>query len=212
MRQLHYLFVFTLLLLASRLAFGQSLDELLKAVHSDDAAVVGELLDRGLAADTTDKDGNTILMTAARLGYRDLVALLIARKATVNRRNPFGDSALMVACLNGHLGIVKLLAEHGAEINPSGWTPLAYAAFGGNPAVVRFLLEKGADKNAVEPNGYTPLMLAIRNGNASAARELLYADVDLEHTAPDGATALRLASKGGNSGMVELLKRAGATK
>ncbi|MDA8108396.1 MAG: ankyrin repeat domain-containing protein [Betaproteobacteria bacterium] len=206
------LLLFTIFVVIHGTVAAQSLDEVFKAVHENDRKTVAQLLERGLDANSTDRQGNTLLMVAARLGYRDLVELLIQHKAALDRRSPYGDTALMAASLKGHLDIVKLLVEHGAQVNRSGWTPLGYAAFGGNASVVRYLLAKGADKDAVQPNGDTPLMLAVRNGNAAAARELLYANAELEHAGPDGDTALSLAKKRGDQALIDLLKRAGATR
>lgn len=207
-----YLILFAALLMIHGSAVAQSLEDLFRAVQNDDRGTVTELLDHGLGANATDREGNTVLMLAARLGYADMVKLLIARKADVNRRNPFGDTALMAACLKAHLGVVKLLVENGAEINRPGWTPLGYAAFGGNPSIVRYLLEKGADKDAIQPNGDTPLMIAVRNDNVSAARELLYANADFEHAGAQGETALEIAKKKGNPSMIKLLEQAGAAR
>ena len=134
----------------------QSYDQLLKAVNEDDAKTVGDLLNKGLDPDTADKDGNTILMTASRLGYADLVTLLIERDAKVNRQSPHGDTALMFACLKGHLAVAKLLVSNGAKISQPGWAPLHYAAFEGHADVIKYLLEKGADKNSLGPERLQP--------------------------------------------------------
>ena len=192
---------------------GQALEELLKAVEKGDAAEVGRQLDRGLDPNTTDKEGNTILMMAARLGHLELASLLIGRKASVARQTPAGDTALLMASLGGRLEMAKLLVNAGAPVGGgSGWQPLHYAAFSGASDIVRFLIERGADKNAVAPNGYTPLMLAVRNGSAEAARVLLVEDADVGHRGPAGETALSLAQRSGDASLVELLKRAGAVR
>ena len=52
----------------------------------------------------------------------------------------------MLHCYSDH---VKLLVEHGADVNIKGgtnqWTPLFYAAQSGHEAVVELLLDIGAD-------------------------------------------------------------------
>jgi hypothetical protein len=210
-RQLR-IFVVALCVLVPTLCAGQSYDLLLKAVIRGDIAGVGALLDQGLDPNTADADGNSILMTAARLGYRDLTALLIKRKASVARRSPHGDTALMFASLKGQLDIAKLLLENGAEISHGGWTPLHYAAFEGGPDLVKFLIEKGADRNGLAPNGFSPLMLAARSGQLEAARVLLYEDADLTVKGPKGETALGIARERKNTELEALIRRAGAVE
>jgi ankyrin repeat protein len=58
-----------------------------------------------------------------------------------------GIRPLTVAAGGGHLETVKVLLDHGADINAedfSGWTALHAAAMNGRVAVVRYLLEHGA--------------------------------------------------------------------
>lgn len=191
-------------------ARGQSFDELLKAVNAGDVATVAGFLDKGLDPDTTDKEGQTILMTASRLGHLELVKLLIARKASVTRQSPQGDTALKFAALKGHLAVAQLLLAHGGQINPPGWTPLHYAAFEGRAEMVKLLLSKGANKDALAPNGYSPLMLAARGDHLEAARQLLYADADVSVKSPDGKTALAIAKAKKSQELEDLLRRAGA--
>lgn len=200
------------MLAAPGVSWSQSFDELLKAVTEGDTKTVAGFLDRGLDPNTADKEGQTLLMTASRLGHRELVELLIARKASVTRRSPHGDTALMLASLKGHLGIARLLIAKGAQVVQGGWTPLHYAAFEGRAEVLKFLLEKGADKDAIAPNGYSALMLAARGGHLEAVRTLLYQDPDLTIRSPKGETALGIARERKNAEVGDLLRRAGAVE
>ena len=189
----------------------QALVELLKAVEEGNTKRAVFYLDRGLDPNSTNADGNTILMIASRLGHLELVSTLVARKASLTRQSRSGDTALMMACLGGHLGVVKLLVSAGAPIEAGkGWQPIHYAAFSGSAGVLSFLLERGADKNALAPNGYTPLMLAVRNGYEDAASLLLKHDADFTYRGMAGETALGIATKRGDDALVDLLKRAGA--
>lgn len=198
-------------LLAPGAANAQTLEDSLRAALEGDLVTVQRLVERGTSPDTSDQEGNSLLMLAARAGHVTVVSYLLARKATVNARSRFGDTALLAASLKGHVEVAKVLLAGGAELNPPGWTPLHYAAFEGRAEMVKFLLDKGAGKNAVAPNEYTPLMLAVRNGHEEAARALLYGDPDVNYkTRVTGETALILATKKGAASVVELLKQAGA--
>lgn len=194
-------------------AGAQTLEESLRAALEGNLVTVQRLVERGTSPDTSDQEGNSLLMLASRAGHAPVVSYLLSRKAAVNARSRYGDSALLAASLKGHTVVAKILLAAGAELNPQGWTPLHYAAFEGRVEMVKFLLDKGADKNAVAPNDYTPLMLAVRNGHEDAARALLYGDPDVNYKAPStGETALALAVKKGAVPVIELLKRAGATQ
>jgi ankyrin repeat protein len=194
-------------------AGAQSLQESWRAALAGDLPTVQNLVERGTSPDTSDAEGSTLLMLAARGGHTPVVSYLISRKASVNGRNKFGDTALMAAAMGGHVETAKVLIANGAELNGSGWTPLHYAAFEGRAPMVKFLLEAGADKNAVAPNEFTPLMLAVRNGQEEAAKVLLYGDPDVNYkTRSGGETALKLAQQKGYEPVVVLLKRAGAVE
>jgi len=191
-------------------AQGQTLDALLKAVAEDNMDEALFFLDRGMEADTTDKDGNTLLMIAARMGYMDMATMLIERKASVTRQTPAGDTPLLMASLGGHLDMVKLLVQAGAPIQGGkGWQPLHYAAFSGANEVVTFLLEQGAPKDVRAPSSdYTPLMLAVRNGHGDTAKVLLAAGADLALKNAQGETALMMAERIGDTGLVSILQKA----
>lgn len=198
------------LLAAASAASGQALVTFLRAVNEGDARTVAALLSKGLDPDTADAEGNTALMIASRLGYKDVVLALVSRKANVGRRSAHGDTALNLAALHGHLEVVKLLVDNGADVSSPGWGPLHYAAFENRGDVIKYLIVKGAPKDALAPNGHTALMLAVRGGHLEAAVALLYDDADVGIKGPAGETALSIATARKNEEMVKLLKRAGA--
>jgi ankyrin repeat protein len=210
-RYLSYLAVLASLTFSHSLR-AQSFEELLRAVEADDASTVSALLSKGLDPNTTDAEGNTLLMLAARQGYADLVKVLIGWKASPVRRNPYGDTPLMAACLGGYLDAAKLLVAAGAPVNGPGWTPLHYAAYEGHADVVEYLLGVGANKDALAPNGYSALMLAVRNRQHAATRALLQWKPDLTIEGPRGETALSIATQRGERELADLLRRAGAVR
>src|SRR5688572_10661161 len=85
------------------LAQSRSLDQALQAAEAGDASIVASLLDRGVDPNTADKEGNTLLMLAARAQAVPLVKLLVSRKAAVDARNAHGDTALRMAALAGSM-------------------------------------------------------------------------------------------------------------
>ena len=71
----------------------------------------------------------------------------------VTTANNNGRTPLNSASDSGHVDVVKLLLEKGADMtvtNNGGWTPLNLASGNGHVDLVQLLLEKGAD-----PSGLT---------------------------------------------------------
>jgi ankyrin repeat protein len=92
---------------------------------------------------------------------------------------------LHCAVFNGHMEIVNLLLEKGADVNLKdnfGTTPLKSAALNGHMRIVKLLLEKGADVNLTDKYDKTPLHWAVFNGHMEIVNLLLEkgADVDLK--------------------------------
>ena len=76
-------------------------DDLVHGAQMGDTAAIRPLLARGASVDTTDGEGNTLLMLAARDGHEELARLLIDYRAKLNARNAAGDTALAMAALRG---------------------------------------------------------------------------------------------------------------
>ncbi|CAH1270061.1 ANKHD1 [Branchiostoma lanceolatum] len=75
-----------------------------------------------------------------------------------------GATPLMFAAMHGHMAVVQLLVEKGADINKqdniSGWTALMQAVYYGKKAVAKYLITAGADVNIQAMNGCTAFDMA----------------------------------------------------
>lgn len=89
----------------------------------------------------------------------------------------------------GYVNIIKLLLNHGAEINSRtgsklGISPLMLAAMNGHTAAVKLLLDMGSDINAqIETNRNTALTLACFQGRHEVVSLLLDRKANVEHRA-----------------------------
>jgi ankyrin repeat protein len=194
------------------LVVGQTLDDLFRAVETNNIGEVSRLLARGMDPNSSDPDGRTLLMRAAWDGQNDLIKVLLDRKAKVEQRNARGETAIMMAAFRGHLEAVKLLHERGASLGGPGWTPLHYASFNGSTPVVKYLLDSRADIDARAPNGATPLMFAARGGHLETAKLLIWQVADVNAESDRGETALMWALQGKNTDIAKLLQQAGAKR
>jgi hypothetical protein len=200
------------LLSTSCSAFGQTLDDLFRAVETNNVGEVSRLLARGMDVNSADPDGRTLLMRASWDGQNEIVKVLLERKARIEQRNARGETAIMMAAYRGHLDTIKLLHQRGASIEGPGWTPLHYAAFNGQTAVVKYLLDQRADIDAKAPNGATPLMFAARGGHMDTAKLLIWQVADVNVETDRGDTALKWALASKNTDIAKLLQQAGAKK
>jgi len=149
------------------------------AVARDDVERVQTLLLRGADTNAVNPQFGPAIVVAARERAWNVVRQLAGIAGTrVDAPNARGETAAMLAALQGNLDIVRLLVEKGAEVNRPGWTPLHYAAVSGNVDLLRYLLDQNAYIDAQSPNRKTPLMMAARHDRLDAVRMLLEAGAD----------------------------------
>ena len=105
--------------------------------------------------DLRDVSGRTDLYCAAQDGHEDIVRAILASTAQsqnlVNLAETInGWTPLFVACINGHLPVVKLLLDAGSGpgmCDLAGWTEKEHAAFRGHMKVAELIASHGAGDN-----------------------------------------------------------------
>jgi hypothetical protein len=96
---------------------------------------------------------------AVASGDTNIVTMMLARRADVNRIDGYGETPLHVATITGDLQMMQFLVERGADPrkrNRDGMTPLETAKLRDVEEVGRYLEEVGNDTNKENSNKITP--------------------------------------------------------
>ena len=148
-----------------------------------------------------------LLSTAVKMNQRRIVATLLAAGVDPNVQH-YGWTLLCTAAHNGHLELVRLLSDAGAQLNTPtakfsrrhltnrekllelvmapeqntcNCTPLAQAAQRGHTAIVEELLTRGAAADEIDDFDWTPLCRASYNGHRETVQALLAHNANINH-------------------------------
>jgi ankyrin repeat protein len=119
---------------------------------------------------------------------------LLSKKATT-KTNSAGETPLFAAVDYGHLDIVKLLLENGADPNgkkPNG-EPVLFSAAQKHAEIIAPLVNAGANINATNTVGSTALIMAAYYGNVDSVLALLSLGARVGAKTTEGFTALQVA-------------------
>jgi len=185
-----YLYVF----IGFSLSNAGSYDDFLSALHFDRPQIVEKLLARGFDPNTPNEKGVPGLLVALQ-SESPKSALVLAKhpQTRVNAPNSLGETPLMLAAINNHLELAKILIERGADVNKPGWTPLHYAATRCHREMMRLLLDNEAYIDSESDNGTTPLMMAAYYASPLAVKLLLEEGADPVLVNSGNASALDMA-------------------
>jgi len=152
---------------------------------------------------------------AAALGeVEHLRELIEVDHSQVNNYSGDGFIPLGLAAFFGQIECVKLLVDHGADINAESKNQMQvrpiHSAVAHRQAQVAFemaeyLLANGALVNVVQHGGWTPLHQAAAHGQEKIVRLLLRYNADVSARSEDGRTPLDLAVETGYDYLIEVL-------
>ena len=202
------------------------------AARWDDVATAELLIRAGANAKAVNRFGMRPISLACTNGSAAMVAALLKAGEDANVVvTPDGDTALMMAARTGKVDAVRVLLDHGAQVNgtnPRGQTPLMWAVSEKNAAAAKLLIERGANVNAktnplppprkldlifsapTPAGGMAALMFAARQNDLASAKTLLEGGADINLQSADGSTALLVAIINEHNELAEYLLEHGA--
>lgn len=181
-----------------------------------------------------DRDGLTAFHWAAQAGHVEVLKYLFEKADAREKRTLMstitnkGQTALILACMQGHQAVVAFLLANNDDATISdqnGWTALMYAAQGKHAAVITTIVQCSA--KAIDSWGYpihrandapeyvnrrngfgggdTALTIACEQGSVACAAALLDANADPLILGKNGLTPLMQAAVTNNLELANLL-------
>jgi len=167
----------------------------------------------GADIESHGRAGKSPLICAAAAGQRQVLDMLLKRKASVKALAEKNMNALHFAAQNGHSETVEFLLTKKIPINSvtvEGRSPLHLAVIGRMFDVVELLLRMGADREPKCHLNYTPLHYGCSVGTRECVDFLLRYGARLEATTRDDERPLHLAVARGACDIVKVLLSSGA--
>src|SRR5258708_3207275 len=192
---------------------------LVKVVNFPGAAsLFRTLVARGANPKRAARD-NTLLYLAAGSDDTTLLGILLQYGFRANDTVLSGDYPLNQALAFRCFKTLKMLIEHGANVNVGlpetffphyrGLTALMQAAFEDDEVSFFYLLDHGADVNAKSKSGYTALMILqlSETDHPEMTKALIAHGARLTEKTAAGDDAVSLASKKGKTQSLQILKQ-----
>lgn len=138
------------------------------------------------------------LFLCCEFGWSDHVFTLAKSSLDLDAQNQNGETALLVACRQGHEMVTRYLLECGASVNKElrrdGSSPLLVACKAGHLNIVHLLLAWHAEVDQPNKDLVTPLIAAVKYGHEDVVKVLLSAEVRVNQRTLHGESALSIAS------------------
>ncbi|XP_075351527.1 protein phosphatase 1 regulatory subunit 16A [Mycteria americana] len=177
---------------------------LLEAAARHDAEEVRHFLQSGVSPDLCNEDGLTALHQCCIDDYGDVVTVLLEAGADVNARDSELWTPLHAAATCGHLRLVQLLIQRGADllaVNSDGNMPYDLC----EDEVTLDRIETAMAEQGITQEKIEEARAATERDMVREIRQLVRAGADLDVPRGHGATLLHIAAANGYAEAAELL-------
>ncbi|XP_071085033.1 serine/threonine-protein phosphatase 6 regulatory ankyrin repeat subunit A-like [Haliotis cracherodii] len=159
---------------------------------------------------STDKEGQTPIMVAAKNGHKNVFDLLVNKRCSLTTVDDSGRNILHCACVGGNVQIVEYIISYGSvdmtSTDKEGQTPIMVAAKNGHKNVFDLLVDKGCSLTTVDDSGRNILHCACVGGNVQIVEYIIsHGSVDMTSTDKEGQTPIMVAAKNGHKNVFDLL-------
>jgi len=194
----------------SRNSHSEHFTPLYWACSKGHAEITRLLLDRGAKLEVKN-DYGTALYWACEHGHVEIARILLEAGARVNFPKASALLPLSGACKSKDPYLVRLLLDHGADVNARDYpclnSPLHFVC---TAEIARLLLDAGADINARNKSDDAPIHTAAHAARTDVVQFFVNNGVDPDCRGYIGTTALHYASEKGSVETVQLLLDHGA--
>lgn len=139
------------------------------------------LIESGCDVNNLNGEGMTALYTACAEGNADMAKLLLDNNAEPDKTED--ATPLIIASCYGKTECVKLLLEHGADVNTidnEGRTALFYAMVYGQDEIEKLLSDNGASYDICDKDGVSPGQLKDESVRERVYSELMGEEEDIK--------------------------------
>jgi len=196
-------------------------NSLLLACENDcNLKLVEYLIECGIDINKQNKLGETALTIISKKNNIEIIEYLLSQNANINQRNNLNGNnntiALVYACQQNNIPLVKCLIDYGADINikcnENEETLLMIASQQEDSLeLVQYLISHGADVNKKSKIGNTALMMACERNYFNIIQLLVDNNADINHHNRYGRTAIIKACENNNTEIVNYLLQSGAS-
>lgn len=202
----------------------EDLAKLITAAQTGDERVVKRMMRSSTDDDPSSIEAaefnRTAILIASANGRENVVKLLLDLGTSVNVGCPLGWTPLHFAAKEGHVSIIRLLLQRGANPgaksnlheDPPGTarhlTPLMLAAQNGITEIAKLILDSGGKStiNDQERNGACALIHAAINGNLELTKLLVENGADVDAEDQNGWNAMKWAIEKGHAEVMKFLR------